>query len=47
MSQLTGEIITQHTDPNESITFIEKIKPKVVDNTEAKVLCNVLIAQVS
>ncbi|XP_071528008.1 26S proteasome non-ATPase regulatory subunit 13 [Panulirus ornatus] len=47
LAQIGGEVITQHTDPNEAITFIEKIAPKVVDHQEAKVLCNVLIAQIT
>ncbi|XP_068211143.1 26S proteasome non-ATPase regulatory subunit 13 [Palaemon carinicauda] len=47
LAQMAGEVVAQYTDPNEAITFIEKIAPKVVDHQEAKVLCNVLIANIT
>ncbi|KAG7163682.1 26S proteasome non-ATPase regulatory subunit 13-like [Homarus americanus] len=47
LAQIAGDVITQHTDPNEAITFVEKVAPKVVDHQEARVLCNVLIAQIT
>lgn len=47
LAQIAGEVITQHTDPNEAVTFVERIIPKVRDHQEARVLSNVLIAQVT
>lgn len=47
LAQMAGEVVTQYADPNEAITFIEKIAPRVVDHQEAKVLCNVLIANIT
>lgn len=44
---MAGEVVAQYADANEGIKFMEKIAPKVVDHQEAKVLCNVLIAQVT
>ncbi|KAB7508169.1 26S proteasome non-ATPase regulatory subunit 13 [Armadillidium nasatum] len=46
LAELAGDVITQIKDPNDAITFVEKIQPKVVNHQEAKVLCSVLIAQV-
>ncbi|XP_042878477.1 26S proteasome non-ATPase regulatory subunit 13-like [Penaeus japonicus] len=45
LAQMAGEVVAQYSDANEGIKFMEKIAPKVVDHQEAKVLCNVLIAQ--
>lgn len=47
LAEMAGEVMSQYTDPNEAITFIERVSPKVVDHQEARVLCNVLKAQVS
>lgn len=47
LAQMAGEVVAQYADANEGIKFMEKIAPKVVDHQEAKVLCNVLIAQVT
>ncbi|KAK8379666.1 hypothetical protein O3P69_019567 [Scylla paramamosain] len=47
LAQIAGEVITQHADPNEAVTFVERIIPKVRDHQEARVLSNVLIAQVT
>jgi len=46
LTELAGDIITQIKDAEEAIVFMEKLQPKVADNHEAKVLCNVLIAQI-
>ncbi|KAK4294755.1 hypothetical protein Pmani_032638 [Petrolisthes manimaculis] len=45
LAEMAGEVMTQYKDPNEAITFIERVSPKVVDHQEARVLCNVLKAQ--
>ena len=45
--KIAGEVINQISDPNEAISFIEKVAPKVSQNKESKVYCNILIAQVS
>ncbi|KAK7068032.1 26S proteasome non-ATPase regulatory subunit 13 [Halocaridina rubra] len=47
LAQMAGEVVSQYNDPKEAIVFIEKIAPKVVDHQEAKVLCNVLIANIT
>lgn len=47
LAEMAGEVMTQYSDPNEAISFIERVSPKVVDHQEARVLCNVLKAQVS
>lgn len=47
LATIAGEVITQHVDPNEAVTFVERIIPKVSDHQEARVLANVLIAQVT
>lgn len=45
--ELGSAIIKQYSDPNEAITFLNKIAPKVVDHTESIVYCKVLIAHVT
>merc|ERR1719167_1298401 len=46
LAQMAGEVVTQYTDYEEGVKFLEKVAPKVADHQEAKVLCNVLIAQI-
>jgi len=47
LAQMAGEVMKQYSDHNEAIAFMEKISPKVAENQEAKVLCNIFIARVT
>jgi len=47
LAQMAGEVMKQYTDHNEAIEYMEKISPKVTENQEARVLCNIFIARIT